>query len=115
MPLCDQFDLVSYNGTQITFSNEIEGFVYYISISALPSAIEVCYYIHNYYDYEIEKNLEFISATMPFYTTMESIYDWFMDCIDNSNIYIESISNVLEDISSLPKESKELLIKILEH
>ncbi len=114
-PLYSQFDLVSYNDTQITFSNEIEGFVYYISISVLPSTIEVCYYIHNYYDCEIEKDFEFISAAMPFYATMESIYDWFMDCIDHSDIYIESISNVLEDISSLPKESKELLIKILEH
>ena len=114
-PLYSQLDLVSYNDTQITFSNEIEGFVYYISISVLPSTIEVCYYIHNYYDCEIEKDFEFASVTMPSYSTIKSIYDWFINCIDNSDIYVESLSDILEPASLLSEKNKRLLIKILEH
>ncbi len=121
---CDSFKVLSHNDTQIVFTNNLLGlFEYIIQVDALPNSVKITSYLNSCSDgLHIDNQFERKSAEFDEEISFDDIYEWFMNFIDNSDVHIESISDILESISdilksvsSLPEKSRDLLSKLLEH
>lgn len=121
---CDSFKVLLHNDTQIVFTNSLLGlFEYVIQVDALPNSVKITSYLNSCYDgLHIDNQFERKSAEFDEEISFDDIYEWFMNFIDNSDVRIESISDILESISdtlksvsSLPEKSRNLLSKLLEY